>query len=50
MHNRGVISRAKLFSFGSQNKKLIDGLRIPDFKDVWQKPETEVCRQKGAED
>ena len=33
-----------------QNKNLIDGLRIPDFKDVWQEPETEVCRQKCAED
>jgi hypothetical protein len=50
MNNRGVISRAKLFSFGAQNKKLIDGLRVPDFKDIWQEPKTEVCRQKCAED
>jgi hypothetical protein len=50
MHNSRVISRAKLFGFGSENKKLIDGLGIPDLKDIWQEPKTEVRRQKCAED
>lgn len=35
MHHGGIISRAKCFYFGTKNKKLVDGLGIPDSKDVW---------------
>jgi hypothetical protein len=39
-----------MFSSRTENKKLIDGLGIPDFKNIRQEPKTQVARKKCGKD